>query len=51
MSKITVEFLGKELTFENKEELRNQLKDAMKYIPKNSPFYAQLRMIELKYNL
>lgn len=51
MDKITVEFLGEELTFDSKEELKIQLKRALKYTPKNSPFYTQLRMIELRYNV
>ena len=51
MSKITVEFLGEELTFDSKEELKAQLKYALKYTPKNSPFYVQLRMIALRYNI
>lgn len=51
MSKITVEFLGEELIFDSKEELEAQLKDALKYTPKNSSFYAQLRMIALRYNI
>lgn len=51
MTKIIVEFLGEELSFDNIEELKSNLKHALKYTPKDSPFYTQLRMIELKYNL
>lgn len=51
MTNITVNFLNQDITFKNKDELKKELLHAMKFVNKNSKEYAQLRMIQLKYNL
>lgn len=48
---ITVEYLGSAITFDSIDEMARSLKETIKQLPKNSIEYAQLRMIQLKYNI
>ena len=48
---ITVQYLGMEITFDSIEDMAKSLKATIKQLPKTSIEYAQLRMIQLKYNI
>lgn len=48
---ITVQYLGKQITFDDIEDMAKSLNTTIKQLPKNSTEYIQLRMIKLQYNI
>lgn len=48
---ITVQYLGREITFDNIEDMAKSINETIKQLPKTSTEYVQLRMIQLQYNI